>query len=82
MAPPTTLFLLLYTLNLLIVSYMNRILNLKLANTHISAKPCLEEYEALLKNHTWALVPATPAMNIVGCRWVFKVKHHANIITT
>lgn len=32
-----------------------------------------EEYVALLCNQTWLLVPITP-MNIVGCRWVFKVK--------
>lgn len=37
-----------------------------------------EEYAAFLKNNTWTLIPPTPAMNIVGCRWVFKVKRHAD----
>lgn len=33
-----------------------------------------EEYEALIQNHTWSLIPATPNMNIVGCTRVFRVK--------
>ncbi|CAB4283059.1 unnamed protein product [Prunus armeniaca] len=37
-----------------------------------------EEYDALLRNNTWSLVPAVPSMNIVGCKWVFKVKRKAD----
>ncbi|KAM2315364.1 hypothetical protein ACFX1S_028273 [Malus domestica] len=37
-----------------------------------------EEHDALLQNHTWSLVPATPHMNIVGCKWVFRVKRKAD----
>ncbi|KAI4329978.1 hypothetical protein MLD38_028296 [Melastoma candidum] len=36
------------------------------------------EYEALLCNGTWTLVPASPDQKIVGCKWVFKVKVHAD----
>jgi hypothetical protein len=32
------------------------------------------EYDALMRNQTWSLVPASSQMNIVGCKWVFKVK--------
>ncbi|CAL8106349.1 unnamed protein product [Prunus armeniaca] len=37
-----------------------------------------DEYDALLRNQTWSLVPATSRMNIVGCKWVFKVKRKAD----
>ena len=33
------------------------------------------EMNALLKNKTWSLVPYHPTMNLVGCKWVFKLKH-------
>ncbi|XP_019151008.1 PREDICTED: uncharacterized protein LOC109147806 [Ipomoea nil] len=37
-----------------------------------------QEFNALLHNNTWQLVPATPNMNIVGCKWVFRTKRKAN----
>ncbi|KAI5335558.1 hypothetical protein L3X38_025691 [Prunus dulcis] len=37
-----------------------------------------DEYDALTRNQTWSLVPATSCMNIVGCKWVFKVKRKAD----
>ena len=33
------------------------------------------KFDALLHNGTWSLVPTHPSMNIVGCIWVFKLKH-------
>ena len=36
------------------------------------------EYESLLKNNTWELVPPPNGKNIVGSRRVFKVKHCEN----
>ena len=36
------------------------------------------EFDALLKNQTWTLVPSTQAHNLVGCKWVFRVKHRAD----
>ncbi|XP_071676883.1 uncharacterized protein [Lolium perenne] len=36
------------------------------------------EYQALLKNDTWTLVPPKPGVNIIDCKWVFKVKKHAD----
>jgi hypothetical protein len=32
------------------------------------------EFDALLKNHTWTLVPFDSAANIIGCTWVFRLK--------
>ena len=36
------------------------------------------EYESLMNNQTWELVPPPDNKNIVGSRWVFKVKHAAD----
>lgn len=33
-----------------------------------------EEVDPLLKNGTWSLISPSPAMNIVGCKWVFRIK--------
>jgi hypothetical protein len=32
------------------------------------------EFDALLSNGTWTFVPQTSNMNIVGCKWVFRLK--------
>jgi len=37
-----------------------------------------EEFDALLKNGTWSLVSPSPNMNIVGCKWVFRIKRKVN----
>ncbi|CAH9146153.1 unnamed protein product [Cuscuta epithymum] len=36
------------------------------------------EFNALLANQTWELIPPTPSMNIIGCKWVFRIKHKAD----
>jgi hypothetical protein len=33
-----------------------------------------EEYQALLKNKTWHLVPSQHASNVIDCKWVYKIK--------
>uniref|UniRef100_A0A2N9J542 Reverse transcriptase Ty1/copia-type domain-containing protein n=1 Tax=Fagus sylvatica TaxID=28930 RepID=A0A2N9J542_FAGSY len=37
-----------------------------------------EEFDALLQNGMWDLVPSSPTMNIIGCKWVFHIKRHAD----
>jgi histone deacetylase 1/2 len=37
-----------------------------------------KEFDALLVNGTWTLVPKPPNANLVGCKWVYKVKRKAD----
>lgn len=41
-------------------------------------KAMTTEFDALLRNGTWTLVPPTPTMNVVGCKWVFRIKRKAD----
>jgi len=36
------------------------------------------EHQALLRNRTWHLVPPPRGKNIIGCKWVYKVKRKAD----
>jgi hypothetical protein len=36
------------------------------------------EFDALLWNRTWELVPPSHHFNIIGCRWIFKIKWWAD----
>jgi histone deacetylase 1/2 len=35
-----------------------------------------EEFDALIQNHTWSLVPLPPHRQAIGCKWVFRVKEN------
>ena len=37
-----------------------------------------EEFSALQRQQTWSLVPAAPTINLVGCKWVYKLKLHSD----
>ena len=34
-----------------------------------------EEYDSLMENHTWILVPPPPGRNIIQCKWVYRIKY-------
>jgi hypothetical protein len=38
----------------------------------------LDEYNALMRNKTWTLVPPAPGRNIIDCKWVYKAKYKAD----
>ena len=37
-----------------------------------------KEYDALIRNDTWALVPLRREQNLVGNKWVFRIKQNSN----
>jgi hypothetical protein len=37
-----------------------------------------DEIKALHSNHTWSLVPFHLLMNVVGSRWMYRIKHHVD----
>jgi hypothetical protein len=37
-----------------------------------------EEYDALMANHTWTLVPHPPGANIVSGKWIFHHKYNSD----
>lgn len=37
-----------------------------------------EEYNALLKNNTWSLVPRSISQKITSNKWVYRVKHNSD----
>jgi len=38
-----------------------------------------KEFNLLMKNNTWTLMPLLSNNNLVGCKWVFKTKYDNNI---
>ncbi|KAM2633068.1 hypothetical protein EV1_023727 [Malus domestica] len=36
----------------------------------------LEEFQALQSTGTWTLVPSSPHQNLIGCKWVFRIKRN------
>ena len=36
------------------------------------------EFDALQRQHTWSLVPSCSNQNLVGCRWVYKIKRNTD----
>jgi hypothetical protein len=37
-----------------------------------------EEFSALLRNGTWTSVPPVCASNLVGCKWIFRIKRNSD----
>jgi hypothetical protein len=38
----------------------------------------IDEYDALMRNKTWTLIPPVSRCNVIDCKWVFKLKYEAN----
>lgn len=37
-----------------------------------------KEFDALIHQHTWDLVPRPNNKNVIGCKWIYRVKRKAN----
>lgn len=37
-----------------------------------------EEFDALIQQGTWELVPQPQATNLIGCKWVYRIKRNSN----
>jgi histone deacetylase 1/2 len=37
-----------------------------------------EEYNALLENKTWHLIPTSTNKNVINCKWVYRIKRKAD----
>ncbi|CAN6580831.1 unnamed protein product [Malus baccata var. baccata] len=57
--------------------YNSRFGNAKSGSFHTNA-PGILEFTALHSQGTWSLVPLPPNKNLVGCKWVFKIKKVAD----
>lgn len=38
----------------------------------------VEEINALIWNRTWTFISPSPSINVIGCKWVYWVKHHTD----
>ena len=38
----------------------------------------VEEYDYIMRNQVWEVVPRPEAKKVVGSRWIYKVKHAAH----
>jgi hypothetical protein len=49
------------------------------ALSHVDWKKAMdEEYDAPIENKTWHLVPSNSTRNLIDCKWVFRIKKHAD----
>lgn len=53
--------------------------NAKEALLHPRWKQAMQaEFDALMMNQTWTVVPLPSNQKIVGCKWVFKIKRNSD----
>ena len=38
----------------------------------------IEEYQSIMKNDVWDVVPRPKGKSVVTCKWIYKIKHAAD----
>ena len=51
---------------------------LEASKFHVSNTDMNEEFSALIKQGTWTLVPPPKSAHIIGCHWIYKIKHNSD----
>jgi hypothetical protein len=66
-------------------SFVAQISNVMESNSYLEAAahhelqaPMRSELQALQNNGTWSLTPLPTGKTLIGCRWVYKIKHHSD----
>ena len=47
----------------------------KAAQHDVWQEAMVEEYDSIMKNQVWEVVPRPPGKKVVGSKWIYKVKH-------
>ena len=45
------------------------------AQHYVWQEAMVEEYDSIMKNQVWEVVPRPQGKMVVGSRWIYKVKH-------
>ena len=48
------------------------------AQHNVWQEAMVEEYDLIMKNQVWEVVPRPQGKKVVGSRWIYKVKHAAD----
>ena len=48
------------------------------AQNDVWKEAMVEEYDSIMKNQVWEVLPRPEGKKVVGSRWIYKVNHAAN----
>ena len=50
----------------------------EIAQHDVWQEAMVEEYDSIMKNQVWEVLPRPEGKRVVGARWIYKVKHAAD----
>lgn len=60
----------------LLQTHITKLWNQQASKSEDWRRAMADEFSALQRQGTWSLVPHSPSKHVVGCRWVYKLKHN------